>query len=240
MKPIIFFIYPHPDDESFLTGGSIASLAHGEQALVHLYTLTKGERSRHAARLGITPEELGRRRAGEVREAARILGIHGFTQGGYPDGGLRDLDPRVIERDISARIRELRPDVLVTFDVQGGSVHPDHITMHHVVKRVFVELREELPNLRRLAFTVLPQQRIAHWPRKVFGVADERMHVAMPVQAWRDIEHAAIHAHNSVLGDVRDHNHDNWMLWEEEYFTLFDEHPPTTLRSLTESLAALP
>ncbi len=217
-----FCIFPHPDDESFLIGGSIASMtASGHE--VFLYTLTRGERSRHAARLGITPEELGARRSLEVRNAAEILGITRFIQGDYPDGGLRDLDPRVLEADIKQKIRDLQPNLLITFDVQGGSVHPDHIVMHHIVKRVFVELRESMPVLQRLAFCVLPLSRTATWPRKVFGVADERIDVRLSVAQVREIEHAAIHAHESVIGDVHDHNYDNWMLWEEECFTLFGE-----------------
>lgn len=225
----VFCLFPHPDDESFLTGGTIAAIAAAGHD-VSLYTLTRGERSRHAARLGITPEDLAQRRSNEVQRAAEILGISRVYQGDYPDGGLRDLDPRILEKDISEKILERQPDVLITFDVQGSSVHPDHIVMHHVVKRVFVQLRESHPWMQRLAFCVLPQSRTASWPRKVFGVPEHRIHVRLPVSHVREIEHAAIHAHESVLGDVHDHNHDNWMLWEEEYYTLFGESytPPVS------------
>jgi LmbE family N-acetylglucosaminyl deacetylase len=218
----VLCLFPHPDDESFLIGGSIAAMtAAGHD--VCLYTCTRGESSRHASRLGIAPDELGRRRALEVRHAAEILGISVFIQGDYPDGGLRDIDPRILEVDIRQKILELQPDVLITFDVQGSSVHPDHIVMHHVVKRVFVDVREMNPWLQRLAFCVLPLSRTASWPRKVFGVPDNRIHVRIPVAHVREIEHAAIHAHESVLGDVHEHNHDNWMLWEEECYSLFGE-----------------
>ena len=197
---------------------------------ISLYTLTRGERSRNGAFLSLSPDEVGALRSEEVREASRILGIRDFFQADYPDGGLRDLDPRVLERDIEEKIRTLQPHVLCTFDVQGGSVHPDHITLHHVVKRLFVELREELSCLQRLVFCVLPSSQIAHWPRKVFGVPDERIHAAIDVAAVHETEARALRAHQTVYRDVEEHNYDNWMLWEKEYFSFYQERfaPPVT------------
>lgn len=207
-------------------GGSIATVAAAGHT-VSLYTLTRGEHSRNGDLLDLTPDEVARRRTGEVAEAANILGIRRLIQGNYPDGGLRDLDPRILERDIAERIREIRPHVLCTFDVQGGSVHPDHITLHHVVKRLFVELREELDELQRLCFCVLPSDRIKHWPRKIYGVPPERITAIIDVRHVRDIEERAIHAHQTVFRDVEEHNYDGWMLWEKEYYHFFQEtHDP--------------
>lgn len=223
----LFCVFPHPDDESFLMGGSIASMARAGHT-VSLYTLTRGERSRNGSMLNIPPEEVGVRREREVREAARILGVKEFFQGVYPDGGLRDFDPRILETDIAEKILTLRPHVLVTFDVQGSSVHPDHIVLHHVVKRLFVVMREEHPYLQRLCFCVLPAKRVAHWPRKVYGVPDERIDAVIDVAAVHDIELRALRVHETVSRDVAEHNYDNWMLWDREYFSFFQErhHPP--------------
>lgn len=207
-------------------GGTIATLtAAGHE--VSLYTLTRGENSRNGRILGLDPIEVGRRRAHEVEEASRILGIRRLMLADYPDGGLRDMDPRILERDIAQKIRELRPHVLCTFDVQGSSVHPDHITLHHVVKRLFVALREEIDALQRLCSCVLPNDRIAHWPRKVFGVPRHRINAVIDVRAARSIEEQALRAHQTVTRDVAEHNYDNWMLWDEEYFSFFQElHDP--------------
>ncbi|MCB2203618.1 PIG-L family deacetylase [bacterium] len=232
----LFCIFPHPDDESFLMGGSIAASVHRDNADVTLYTLTKGERSRNAAAQKMSPEEIAGLRIEEVRRAAEILGIRTHMQGDYPDGGLRDIDPRVLEEDIADKIRRIRPHVLCTFDVQGGSVHPDHITMHHVVKRIFVSLREEIPALQRLCFTVLPHDRVASWPRAVFGVERNRIDAIVPVGEYHAMEYAAVHAHHSVRRDVEENNFDDWMLWEEEYFSFFDESFPSPVQSLFHGL----
>ncbi|MDT8322720.1 MAG: PIG-L deacetylase family protein [Bacteroidota bacterium] len=232
----LFCIFPHPDDESFLMGGSIAACTQSGDAEVSLYTLTRGERSRNAAAQNLRPEEIAALRSREVVAAAEILGISQHRQGNYPDGGLRDIDPRVLERDITDKIRTINPHVLCTFDIQGGSVHPDHITMHHVVKRVFLELREENSTLQRLCFCVLPRDRVAAWPRAVFGVERARIDAVIPVGAYREIEQAAVRAHYSVRRDVEENNFDNWMFWEEEYFSFYGEEFQPAVQSLFHGL----
>ncbi len=204
-------------------GGTIAGCARTGEADISLYTLTRGERSRNAAAQQLRPEQMAELRSAEVLEAADILGIRDHFQGDYPDGGLRDMDLRVLERDITEKILALKPHVLCTFDVQGGSVHPDHITIHHVVKRVFLELRPAVTALQRLCFCVLPRDRVSSWPRAVFGVEQERIDAVIPVGAYREIEEAAIRAHHTVRRDVEENNFDDWMLWDEEYFSFFDE-----------------
>jgi N-acetylglucosamine malate deacetylase 2 len=231
----LFCIFPHPDDESFLMGGSIASLAASGHT-ISLYTLTRGERSRNGHFLGLSAEEVGQRRVSELRDAAEILGIQTLVQGNYPDGGLRDLDPRVLERDIGEKIRAIRPHVLCTFDVQGASVHPDHITVHHVVKRLYCELRDEIPELQRLCYCVLPNARISHWPRKIFGVPEERIHAVLDVSAVQETEQRALRAHVTVARDVQEHNYDNWMLWDSEYFSFYGEKPQMPSDDLFDGL----
>jgi N-acetylglucosamine malate deacetylase 2 len=223
MLPKILFIFPHPDDESFLCGGTIARYAHGGDAEVFLYTLTHGEASRNAAFLGITREQIAALRTEEVRHAASILGVKEHMQGDYPDGGLCELDPRDLEADFTAVIRRIEPTVLVTFDVQGGSVHPDHITAHHIVKRVFVTLRETMPSLKRLAFAGLPHEKTADWPRKVFDFKEAAIDAVIPVGDYIEYEMRAVAAHESVRRDVEEHNYDRWMFWENEFYSFFQE-----------------
>jgi LmbE family N-acetylglucosaminyl deacetylase len=226
----ILFVFPHPDDESFLTGGTIATYAHRADTRVYLYTLTRGEASRNATKLGISREEIAQRRTGEVREASRILGITELIQGAFPDGGLRDLDPRVLEHDFNGILERIDPDVVVTYDVQGSSVHPDHIVTHHVLKRVYLERKERLGRPLRLAFCGLPADATAHWTRKVYGFPASRIHASIDVSAELETERAAIRAHESVRSDVEEYNYDDWMLWEHEHYSFFGEsfQPPVS------------
>ena len=124
-------------------------------------------------------------------------------------------------------ILRFEPNVVITCDVQGGSVHPDHIVAHPVTRRVIVRLREQYSWLQWLCLTGLPREHTAHWPRKVFGFPPERIHAVIDVSAYLEIEKAAVHAHLSVRRDVEEHNYDQWMFWPEEHFSFFQEsHSP--------------
>ena len=218
----ILAILPHPDDEAFTMGGTLARYANSGVP-VNLCTLTRGEHSRHRLIHGITHEQLAAIRSREVQEAAGILGIREHVQADYSDGGLRDLDPRDLERYLARLLERFTPSVILTFDVQGGSGHPDHIVTHAAVKRVFMEMRASHGYPRRMGCTVLPQDRILHWPRKIFGVSRDRIDAVIDVRAWHATEERAIRTHASVAGDVDEHNYDNWMLWDEEYYTFYGE-----------------
>lgn len=217
-------------------GGTLARYGQDAETDILLYTLTRGEASRNAALQGISGADIAAQREQEVRHAAEILGIRTLKQGRYPDGGLRDLDPRVLERDVAKVLLDFLPHVIVTFDVQGSSVHPDHIVIHHVVKRVFVELRETQPAIQRLVFGGLPSRMIAHFPRKLFGIPDQRIHAVIDVADHVLRARQAIDAHVSVKRDVEEYNYDNWMLWPHQYFSFFQETPHPPLTDLFEGL----
>jgi N-acetylglucosamine malate deacetylase 2 len=223
MNRKIVFVFPHPDDEAFPSGGTLARYGHSEGVDTYLYTLTRGESSRNAASLNVSPEKLAQIRSKEVLLSSEILNVTSFRQGDYPDKGLQDLDPRILERDLRAYFLEIKPDVVVSYDVQGGSGHSDHIVLHHVLKRLFLELREEHDFPKRLAFVALPTDLVTPWPRKVFGTPRDRINANINVAPWKEIELQAIKAHESMSRDVQEHNYENWMLWDYEYYAFFQE-----------------
>ncbi|NOY06526.1 MAG: PIG-L family deacetylase [Chlorobi bacterium] len=234
--PRILSVLAHPDDESFLMGGTIARYTRSREAEWYLLTLTQGEASRHRKRLNLSKEELAARRAEELETAAAHLGIREVFLRSYPDGGLRDLDPRVLLEEVRALVRRLSPAVLVTFDVQGGSLHPDHIVAHHVTKHVFCEQRERIPALRRLAFAGLPEETVQRFPRHLAGIPFHRIHARIPVAEYREYEQKAILAHESVQPDVEEYNYENWMLGKFEYYSFFQEQPDAVVDDLLAML----
>ena len=68
----LLLIFPHPDDESYGSGGTMARYVREGTTDVFLLTLTRGEASRQGPRLGLTKEQMGEMRSREMEEVARI------------------------------------------------------------------------------------------------------------------------------------------------------------------------
>jgi N-acetyl-1-D-myo-inositol-2-amino-2-deoxy-alpha-D-glucopyranoside deacetylase len=150
----ILFVHAHPDDESIETGATMAKYA-AEGAHVCLVTCTRGEEGE------VIPEELrhlsgdalGEYRVGELARACAALGVtdHRFLGGAgrWRDSGMigtpANEDPRCFWRAgldeataaLVAIVREVRPQVVVTYDENGFYGHPDHIQAYRVALRAF-------------------------------------------------------------------------------------------------------
>ncbi|MFD0683316.1 N-acetyl-1-D-myo-inositol-2-amino-2-deoxy-alpha-D-glucopyranoside deacetylase [Actinomadura fibrosa] len=156
-EPRILFVHAHPDDESIGTGATMAKYA-AEGAHVCLVTCTLGEEGevipdelRHLA--SDKEDALGEYRIGELAEACAALGVrdHRFLGGAgrWRDSGMMGAptndDPRCFWRAdvdeaaaaLAAVVREVRPQVIVTYDDRGNYGHPDHIQAHRVTRRAF-------------------------------------------------------------------------------------------------------
>lgn len=151
----LLLVHAHPDDETITTGATMARYA-AEGALVTLVTCTRGEEGEiippALAHLGPERDDgLGAHRAGELAAAMRALDVtdHRFLggPGRFRDSGMSGLDQNgrpgtfwSAGVDEAAAllvpvIREVRPQVLVTYDPRGGYGHPDHIQAHRVATR---------------------------------------------------------------------------------------------------------
>ena len=148
----LLLVHAHPDDETIGTGATMAKYAH-EGALVTLITCTLGEQGEvlvpdleHLA--ADKNDALGTQRIDELAVAMEALGVKDHRFLGGP-GRWRDSDmmgrdgnndPRCFwqanfEEAVGEAvrvIREVRPQVMVTYDENGGYGHPDHIQAHRV------------------------------------------------------------------------------------------------------------
>ncbi|WP_018478364.1 PIG-L deacetylase family protein [Pontibacter roseus] len=154
----ILYIFPHPDDESFGPAPVMwQQLEQGHQ--VYLLTLTRGGATKVRHELGLSVEEMGQVRYKEMREVEKVLGLTGMTVLDLPDSGLAQMDPREIEQVVAAHIRQVQPQVVVSYPVHGVSGFHDHLVMHAVAKRVYLELKDSGADyLKRLAFLTLPNK----------------------------------------------------------------------------------
>ncbi|HBI02687.1 MAG TPA: PIG-L family deacetylase [Paenibacillaceae bacterium] len=151
----ILYIFPHPDDESFGPAAGIhAQLQEGHE--VFLLTLTKGGATKQRFALGVTVAEMGEIRYKEMLEVEKTLGLTGMTVLDFPDSGLKELDPRILEGAVADQIETIRPDIVITYPVHGISGFHDHLITHAIVKRAYLDLKGKGASyLKRLAFFTL-------------------------------------------------------------------------------------
>jgi len=148
----LLLVHAHPDDETINNGATMARYV-AEGAHVTLLTCTLGEEGEvlvpELAQLAAdAADQLGGYRIGELAAAMGALGVTDWRflggAGHHRDSGMIGTPandrPRAFWRaDLAeavaqavAVVREVRPQVLVTYDEVGGYGHPDHIQAHRV------------------------------------------------------------------------------------------------------------
>lgn len=193
----VLCVVAHPDDMEY---GASAAVRHWTAAGVEVayLLLTTGE-----AGMQCPPAETGPLRAAEQRDACQVVGVQDLTILAHPDGVLQyGLDLR---RDIARRIREFRPDAVVTanFEVEayGGYNQADH----RVTGLACVDGIRDADNT--WVFPELAEAGLAKWGTTWLFVAGhpDATHV-VPVDA-EDVAAsvASLEAHQAYLGDLPNH-----------------------------------
>ncbi|HWU46707.1 MAG TPA: mycothiol conjugate amidase Mca [Humibacter sp.] len=139
-------VHAHPDDESSKGAATYAYYVN-DGAEVMVVSCTGGERgdilNEELENRAMAERDLPGLRRLEMAAAQAVLGIEhrwlGYVDSGMPseDGSLPVNSFASIPLEISAEplvrlIREFKPQVLVTYDENGGYPHPDHIRCHDV------------------------------------------------------------------------------------------------------------
>lgn len=133
---VLLGIFPHPDDEAYSAGGTLA-LAVRAGWTVHILCATRGEGGESADPMLATPETIGAVRSDELAAACRVLGAQPPHFLDYRDGTLSDVDlPEAVGRIVRV-IRQVKPRVVITLGPDGVYGHPDHIALHKLVTPAF-------------------------------------------------------------------------------------------------------
>ncbi len=173
----LLLVHAHPDDESIGTGSTMAHYA-ASGAHVTLVTCTLGEEGEiHVPELAglaaAEADQLGGYRLAELAHACAELGVtdHRFLGGAgrYRDSGMMGLPtnghPRAFwgaDLDEAAGhlleiLREVRPQVLITYDENGFYGHPDHIQANRVAMRAVELAAAEGIAPAKVYWTAMPQ-----------------------------------------------------------------------------------
>ena len=196
MAKQMLLIFAHPDDESFALGGTIAKYAQ-QEVNITLVVATKGEAGKTS---GICkPEELGLVREQELRRAAEVLGIAKVIFLGYLDKEVPMAPPLEIVEKLVRIIRDVRPQVIITFGEDGASGHRDHRAIHHFAKSAIQLAKEpvepvwgEVYTLPRLCY-VQPGWRLSK--EKL-----QEVDYVISISPWAERKWQAILEHGTQLG----------------------------------------
>ena len=148
MTKTILAVLAHPDDESFGLGGTLALYA-SKGYDTYLVCATRGE-------VGTVDEEhlngykdIAELRTDELMRAAKYLGLKDVYFLGYRDSGMPGMEDNQhpdaqinhpvdeVAGQVVKYIRELKPEIVLTFDPIGGYKHPDHIHVHKATVLAF-------------------------------------------------------------------------------------------------------
>lgn len=230
-------VYGHPDDEQGVSGLMAKYARAGVE--VNLICSTRGEAGEIAPGVSATPENLGLVREDELRCAAEKIGIHNLYLLDYRDSGMMGTpannDPRClwqanlfeVAEKLVRCIRRHKPQVILTFDPNGGYGHPDHIKAHQAAliayfvagdPRAYPEqLKEGLQawTPSKLYWGAFPRSRFQKYaemaermgvdisvPMREFlrrGIPDEAVTTRIDVANFVDLKLAALYCHASQM-----------------------------------------
>ncbi len=148
MTKKILAVLAHPDDESFGLGGTLA--LYSQRGFETYYVCaTRGEAGTVDAEHLKGFKDTAEMRTDELLRAAKHLGLKEVIFLDYRDSGMPGMeDNKHPNAQINApidevagrvvkHIREIKPDIVLTFDPIGGYKHPDHIHIHKATVLAF-------------------------------------------------------------------------------------------------------
>jgi LmbE family N-acetylglucosaminyl deacetylase len=190
-------VFAHPDDETFRCGGTLALLAQ-RGVRVQVLTATRGQAGSRGDPPLCAPEELPVVRENELRCACAALGIQPPILLDYQDGQLSESAPERIVSEILAVVREVRPQMLLTYGLDGISGHPDHIAIGRFAAEAFRQA-EAVNVLYTLAVPLSLADKLGM--TQIRAVPDEAITLAVDISEIWEAKMAAIRCHRTQLGE---------------------------------------
>ncbi len=230
-------IYAHPDDEAFGTGGTLTKYA-SEGVDVHLITATMGEAGQVANPEFEFPQPISVVREQELRCACQQYGIKELHLLGYIDGQTTVVPQNEAVFKVVKLLRQIKPDVVITFGPEGVYGHYDHLAVHRWASAA-VKLAAESEcwedagpphEVAKFYYRALPQQQIDQMsemmgrdyvpmdgvPFPFVGYPMDQITTVIDVSNYAQAKLKGIRCHASQLGPdmFQDDEPDEWLTQE--------------------------
>lgn len=197
----ILVLTPHPDDETFTSGGTLAMLAeNGNQISIVVYT-SDNAGSRDPT---MTHQRLAAIRKAEEENACRILGLDPkrITWLGHDDGMLEYVDRRELTLQVAREIRRVRPDAV--FSVDPGAPYEQYHKSDHR-SAAFITADAIRAARWRLYFPELEAAGFAAWNVPVvFFYYSAQPNYTVDISAYAEKKSRAAAAHTSQFPPLVD------------------------------------
>ncbi|HZK84180.1 MAG TPA: bacillithiol biosynthesis deacetylase BshB2 [Desulfosporosinus sp.] len=185
MEQHVLVVFPHPDDETFGCGGTLALFAKSGVPVTYVCG-TLGQMGRNMGNpFFATRESLPNIREAELMEACKTIGIQSVIKLGLRDKTIEFEDPEILTDRIERILREVQPSLVITH-YPGYAVHPDHNALGDVTIRALSRLPvQERPVIHAHAFD--------RGCQAILGPPD----IVNDISAVSEVKMAAIQAHRS-------------------------------------------
>jgi LmbE family N-acetylglucosaminyl deacetylase len=221
-------VFAHPEDESFGPAGTLAKYA-GEGVDVSLVTAT---RSSTAVEFS---DETGVR-ARDRLCSCRASGIRRACLFDYHPGELSQVAPEIIEERLVRLIREVRPQVIVTFGPEGLAGDSDNRIINAAATAAFHSAGNStrFPHHfydglgayapQKLYYCVLPRSVITRWGvRGLSAVPDDRITTVLDVSSYSEtIKNALYCQRHGAVDFIRWLTENPDVEWNREYYALVE------------------
>jgi len=228
-KLTLLAVFAHPEDEAFGPAGTLAKYAN-EGIQVSLVTATRGRRIESDIVL-LSADECNDR---DRSCACRTSGIRRACFLGYPTGELDKVEPLLVEDQIVRLMREIRPQVVITYAAQGFVDDADHRVINRATTAAFRDagnasqfphhFRDGLAAYapQKLYYCVLPNSFVERWGIEgLSSIPDHQVTTMLDVSSHNQ-------AINQTLFCQRNHSVDfvRWLdknpdvRWDTEYYAL--------------------
>ncbi len=232
-KLSLLAVFAHPEDESFGPAGTLAKYA-SEGIRVSLVTTTRT--NPHNAGAHTVPLD-AMKHVRESRDRLCSCRTTGIRRACYFDilpGDLDKIDESIIEDQLVRLIRELQPQVIVTFGPDGLSGDKEHQIISRVATAAFHSagkadkfphhFREGLGTYspQKLYYCVLPQSVVTQWDvQGIHAVPDESITTSLDVSEFTGAVNKALYCQRSEASDfVRWLTKERQVHLETEYYAL--------------------
>lgn len=172
----ILAIYAHPDDECYCSGGTLAKYSQ-QGAEIMVVSATKGQAGQINDTYRTTRTTLGSQRAVELANSCKQLGVDHVECWDYMDGGLEHADQHQLIGDIVLTLRTFRPQIVITFGLDGAYGHPDHVAICRATTIAFNVAGDPKGYPSQLSDTVFPHKPdslyYAHFPERRLLLLEE-------------------------------------------------------------------